>query len=77
MATHNGRKIPYLLGVLLGLDQFANALLPKSNIDETISSRLGRAKKEGRLNWKRRPLARLTYEWLNKIDPGHCEKSIE
>lgn len=53
-SIHNGREIPYWLGVLIGLDQFAGALVPGAEIDRTISHRLGvkrvrQAVKEGRV----------------------------
>lgn len=40
-ATHNGKKIPYLLGVAIGLDQFAGSLIPRADVDKTISHRVG------------------------------------
>lgn len=43
-AIHNGQRIPYLLGILLGLDQFLHAFVPRADIDKTISHRLGRKK---------------------------------
>jgi hypothetical protein len=76
MAIHRGVEIPYWLGVLIGFDQFINCLFPKAVIDETISSRLGRAKAEGRLTWHRKPVARWIYEELERRWPGHCERSI-
>lgn len=59
--------------VAVANDQALNAALvgqPGSE-DETVSSRAGKASREGKVwgCW----LCRL----LNKIDPGHCEKSIE
>lgn len=40
-AIHNGRRIPYWLGLLIGLDQFAGAFIPGADLDKTISHRLG------------------------------------
>jgi hypothetical protein len=40
-AYHNGQKIPYMLGVLIGLDQFAGSLVPGADLDRTISHRIG------------------------------------
>lgn len=55
--------------VMLAHDQAANAAFGGSE-DETISSRAGRAARRGD-RWGC-VLCRL----LDKIDPGHCEKSI-
>lgn len=38
---HNGAKIPYWLGLLIGLDQFLGCFVPGHDIDKTISHRLG------------------------------------
>lgn len=54
----------------IGYDQLANAAFG-GNPDETISSRAGKAAKDGR-RWGC-VLCRL----LDKFDPGHCNKSIE
>lgn len=40
-AMHNGRRINYVLGVLIGLDQFLGALIPGAEVDRTISHRIG------------------------------------
>lgn len=40
-AIHNGRRIPYWLGLLIGLDQFLGCLIPGHDLDRTISHRLG------------------------------------
>lgn len=56
--------------VLVGEDQVYNALAGGSE-DETISSRAAKAKRRGR-RWA------IVLCWvLDKIDPGHCERSIE
>lgn len=39
--VHNGTKIPYWLGLLIGLDQFLGCFIPGHDIDKTISHRLG------------------------------------
>jgi len=60
----------YIKRVLLGVDQFLNAATGGDE-DETISSRAGKARCQGR--WWGRALC-----WgLDKIDPGHCANSIE
>jgi len=41
VAYHHGKEIPYLLGILLGLDQFIGTFAPGAHIDHTISHRLG------------------------------------
>ena len=40
-SVHNGKRIPYWLGPLIGLDQFANSLIPGADVDRTISHRIG------------------------------------
>jgi hypothetical protein len=57
-------------GVLIGLDQFAGTFVGMDP-DETISSASGRAAKAGH-RW-----AKVLCWMLDKVDPGHCEKSIE
>lgn len=66
------RQIPYFLNVYTGFDRFVNALLA-GDPAETISSRLGKA-----LHRSRRPVWARALCWaLDKIDPGHCEESID
>lgn len=55
--------------VMLAHDQAANAAFGGSE-DETISSRAGRAARRGD-RW-----GCVLCKLLDKIDPGHCEKSI-
>lgn len=57
------------LHIALGLDQLANAATG-GNMDETISSRAGRLRKEGR-GW-----ACVLCRLLDELDDEHCEKSI-
>jgi hypothetical protein len=71
----NNPAWPYWLRVLIGLDQFINAVF-NGEVDETISSRLGRAKRDGRLHWHNKPVPMIIYLVLERIDPGHCERSI-
>lgn len=59
--------------VFIGLDQLANAILG-GDPDETISSRLG---KYVARNAETNNLAWLICWVLDKIDPGHCQRSIE
>jgi hypothetical protein len=73
-AIHRGKRIPYILGVLIAFDQFINALFPKADIDETISSRIGRAERDGRMGHK--PILRIISWLLDKVDKDHCKKSI-
>jgi|LGVF01.1.fsa_nt_gb hypothetical protein len=54
-AIHNGKRIPYWLGILIGIDQAAGALIPRADLDRTISHRIGvkrlkRAIKKGRIS---------------------------
>ncbi|WP_275098073.1 hypothetical protein [Sedimenticola hydrogenitrophicus] len=61
----------YGWNLLIALDQLVNALLA-GDPDETLSSRMGRAVRDGRCRgcyWICRALHRL--------DPDHCQKSIE
>ena len=51
-------------------DQLANAAFG-GHEDETISSRAGRARRQGK-RW-----ACLLCRLLDRLDPGHCERSIE
>lgn len=55
--------------ILIAFDQLANATTGGSE-DETISSRAGRIRKEGR-GW-----ACVLCRLLDWLDEGHCEKSI-
>ena len=54
----------------IGHDQLANAAFGGSE-DETISSRAGKAAKDGK-RW-----ACVLCRLLDKFDPGHCNKGIE
>lgn len=62
---------PYIKNILIAIDQFFNALT-FGDPDETISSRCGKYAARGR-GWFPCQLCKL----LNKIDPNHCQKSIE
>lgn len=66
----------YLKRVLLAIDQLGNAILGGSE-DETISSRVGRAAREGKRwgQWAQTLIDRL-FE-LAGDPPGHCARSIE
>jgi hypothetical protein len=55
--------------VMLAHDQAANAAFGGSE-DETISSRAGRAARRGD-RW-----GCVLCKLLDRVDPGHCEKSI-
>lgn len=59
----------YLWNILIAADQFWNTVFA-GNPDETISSRAGRAAKRGD-RW-----ACILCRILDRLDPGHCEKSI-
>lgn len=60
----------WAFNVLIGIDQLANAITG-GDPDETISSRAGKARRQGR--WWGCVLCRL----LDRIDPRHCAESIE
>jgi len=68
---------PYWVRVLIGFDQLANAVAGRDP-DKTISHHLGMEARRhgGTIPW-RKPLEALIYRALEKIDPGHCERSIE
>ena len=60
----------WAFNVLIGIDQLANAI-SGGDPDETISSRAGKARRQGR--WWGCVLCRL----LDRIDPRHCAEAIE
>lgn len=64
-------KMSYVRRVFIGLDQFFNAVL-LGNPDETISSRVGKAARDG-IWWG------LLLEFvIDKVfEPGHCRAAIE
>lgn len=61
---------PRAVRVFVGADQTLNAAIGGSE-DESISSRAGRGARLGIYRWC------LLCRLLDRIDPGHCEKSIE
>ena len=67
----------YFLNILIGLDQFGNAIAG-GDPDETISSRLGKLKikHNGTIPW-RRPFSKLIDYGLDKIDSNHSIDAIE
>lgn len=60
----------WILNVLIGIDQLGNALL-RGDPDETISSRAAKSAARGK-RW-----GCVLCKFLDKLDPNHCEKSIE
>lgn len=62
----------YLYNLLYSIDQLGNSLWGGCP-DETISSRIGRLARAGRL----RPLPRALMVILGKIDRDHCRDAIE
>lgn len=56
--------------IAVGFDQLGN-VAANGNEDETVSSRAGKAARAGR-RW-----ACVLCRLLDRLDPGHCEKSIE
>jgi hypothetical protein len=60
----------YLWNLLVSLDQSLNTILG-GHPDETISSRAAKSRKQGK-RW-----ACILCDLLDKLDPNHCEKSIE
>lgn len=65
---------PYWFRLLIGLDQLINVIF-NGDPDETISSRLGRRQVAGNMNWSH-PLSMVIFIMLERIEPGHCIKSI-
>lgn len=61
----------YFWNFLVAIDQLANTLLG-GDPDETMSSRMGKNVRAGKCK-----LCKVICYFLNKIDPNHCEKSIE
>lgn len=61
----------YLWNIGVVGSQLLNVMLRNGSPDETLSSAAGKANRKGR-KWG----AALCW-FLNKVDPGHCEKSIE
>ena len=60
----------WIHNVLLGFDQWVNTWFG-GDPDETISSRAGKAARKGR-NWA------VGLCWgLDKLDPDHCETSVD
>ncbi len=60
----------WIKDILIGVDQLGNALL-RGDPDETISSRAAKAQLKGK-TW-----GCVLCKFLDKIDPDHCQKSIE
>lgn len=58
----------YIINILIAVDQLGNALLG-GDPDETISSRAAKSPHLPHWYWLGR--------FLNAIDPGHMERSIE
>ena len=79
--TRMGR---WTMSVLLGIDQLGGVLLSPlmfyrvHNPDETISSRLGKLKRDNgmRIPWKY-PIAKVIDAGLELLDPGHSIGAIE
>lgn len=67
----------WLINVLIGIDQLANAIL-LGDPDETISSRIGKTKRAngGRIPWKY-PIRKIVDWGLDKLDPNHSIDAIE
>lgn len=61
----------YFFNVLIAIDQFLNAILG-GDPDETLSSRMGKAIREGRCKLCY-PICRV----LHLFDKNHCKKEIE
>jgi len=78
VAYHNGKEIPYLLGLLLAFDQFSGAFWPGADIDKTISHRVGlrRQKMGGKIPFLKHPLA-ASIDWLcERFEVDHTINSI-
>jgi hypothetical protein len=66
------------LTVLIELDELVNALFGRHR-NTTISHHLGLEARRyhGTIPLWRKPLEGVIYRMLEKVDPGHCERSIE
>ena len=58
----------YFVRLLIGTDEFVN-VLTGGNLDETVSSRAGRAAYTGKL-W-----GKILSWWLGKISKNHCRRA--
>ena len=61
----------YIWNIGVWLSQGLNAVFRGGSPDETLSSVAGKAKHRGKA-W-----ADILCWFLDRVDPGHCEKSIE
>lgn len=61
----------YFWNFLIALDQLVNTILG-GDPDETVSSRMGKNIRAGKCK-----LCKIICLLLNRIDPNHCDKSIE
>lgn len=63
---------------LIPLDRFAQDKWFGGKI-ETISSHLGKKQRAwgGQIPWTKHPLQAAVSRFLDWLDPGHCQKSIE
>ena len=61
----------YFWNIGVWLSQGLNTILRAGDPDETLSSAAGKANLKGR-RW-----GKILCWFLNKVDPGHCNKSIE
>ena len=82
MNEHDGKT--WGTRVLVGLDQFGNALFPflwgpyGGSPDETISSAIGKLARDNGGKIPKRYFWLKPLHWcLNKIDANHCEEAIE
>ena len=71
----HGKLVTYILNILLGIDQLANAIL-FGDPDETISSRMGKwiRDEEGGV---RKKIAYVLCRMLHWFDKDHCLDAIE
>ena len=72
------RLVHYVWNVLIGIDQLANAVLFLGDPDETISSHIGRVKRDNGGKVPRYRVVMLALDWfLDWLDPNHSIDSIE
>lgn len=72
-------KRVFLHFLIFCIDRPANVLF-RGNSYETISHRLGRIAKEGKVDFPvtfGRYFQSLLYRFLNWLQPGHCEDAIK
>lgn len=72
----HGKVVTYILNILIGIDQLANAIL-FGDPDETLSSRFGKWMRDDEKGSFRYRLAYIICRTIHLFDKQHCEDAIE